>query len=111
MNRTHLDEVSQGEEIGKALKDVLTYSYGVAYDHGRADILFYEGKSVLQLDDYGNVVETHVSIRRAARAIGGNASNIRHVIQGRQHQAYGYSWMYENKANYNKKTGDEEIDG
>jgi len=92
MARTNLDLVSWAPKISDALYDVLEMCFGCGYDTGRNEIYYTHSKSVVQMDDYGNVVNTFNSINMAASSIGGDGSNIRACISGRQHTAYGYHW-------------------
>lgn len=97
MATTNLDEVSWSEKIDRALKHAITCAYGAGYDYGVDSVLYWQSKKVVQLDDYGHVVTIHPSINTAAKRLGGNASNIRAAISGRQHRAYGYYWRYVDK--------------
>ena len=105
MAKTNLDEVSWGEKIGNDLLHALSCAYGAGYDYGRDEILYEHGKKVFQLDDFGNVIQTHPSVAQAAKNMGGSASNIRSVIYGRQHSAYGYGWRYANLSDYEEIKG------
>ena len=94
MVRTKLMDASWQEVILTELRDVLEMTYGAGYDYGRDQILFHQAKEVLQMGDYGNVIATHKSVNEAARAMTGDPSNIRAVLNSRQHTAYGFSWRY-----------------
>lgn len=94
MIRTKLNEVSWQDKILKELRDVLEMLYGVGYDYGRDEIKFHKAREILQMGEYGNVIAPYKSVRHAARAVGGDPSNIRAVLNSRQHKAYGYQWIY-----------------
>jgi len=94
MVRTKLCDASWQKVIVRELRDALEQCYGAGYDYGRDEILFSRAKEVLQMGDYGNVVATYKSVSQAARVIGGDASNIRAVLNSRQHKAYGFQWRY-----------------
>lgn len=109
MARTNLHEASWKDKIEAELVEVLRMVYGAGYDYGRDEILFHRAKEVLQLGEYGNVVATYKSVSQAARAVGGDVSNIRAVLNSRQHTAYGYGWRYvDSFFDYNKDLIDEE---
>jgi group I intron endonuclease len=42
----------------------------------------------------GVIIAEHDSLASAARAVGGNASNIKYTIEGRHKHAYSYKWKY-----------------
>jgi len=94
MVRTKLNEASWQDKILKELEDVLEMLYGAGYDYGRDEIKFHQAKEILQMGDYGNVIQSFKSVKHAARAFGGDPSNIRAVLNSRQHKAYGYQWRY-----------------
>jgi len=94
MVRTRLNEISWQGVILEELRDVLEMLYGVGYDHGRDEIKFHQAREVLQMGEYGIVISSYKSVREAARAVEGNASNIRAVLSGRQHTAYSFQWRW-----------------
>ena len=103
MATTNLNEVSWAEKIGRALMYAIDCAYGAGFDHRANTILYKQGKEVLQLNEYGHIIQIHPSINTAAKRMSGNASNIRAVIQGRQHTAYGYCWRFKNDIYYKKE--------
>lgn len=103
MAMTDLDMVSCSEKIGRALVHIIDCAYGAGNDYGVDSVLYKQSKEVMQLDDYGHVVTKHPSINTAAKRLGGDASNIRAVLQGRQHKAYGFYWRYANEIFYKKE--------
>ncbi len=48
--------------------------------------------AVVQIDDGGNVIARHASIKEAARKVGVDESGIRRVLNGKQKIAGGYKW-------------------
>ena len=58
-----------------------------------------QGKSVVQLDKFGNVISEYISISEAARNIGINVNSISHACNGISKSAGGYLWKFkeENK--------------
>lgn len=95
MAKTDLDYVSTSESIGEALKQAIERAYGAGFDMGYEYTQHENSKAVLKLDEYGNVLERYHSINKAAKAVGGHASNIRAVVRSVQHTAYGFGWRFE----------------
>lgn len=56
-------------------------------------------RPVLQFDLNMNFLKEYESIQAAARAVNGNASNIKYTIEGSFSKAYGYKWKYKEKTN------------
>jgi len=103
MATTHLDEASWADKISDALNYAIDCAYGAGFDYRANTILYKQGKAVLQLNEYGHIIQIHPSINTAAKRMNGNASNIRAVIQGRQHTAYGYCWRFKDDIYYRKE--------
>jgi hypothetical protein len=106
MARTELDTISWAARISKELMEALSMSLGVGYDLGRHEIYYTHNKVVVQLDDYGNIVNTYSSINLAASSMEGDSSNIRACLSEKQHTAYGYHWKL--LSNLYNKTEEEE---
>jgi hypothetical protein len=49
-------------------------------------------RAVVQLDKNNNIINTFSSLKEAARAVNGNSSNIRKVLQGKRKSSSGYYW-------------------
>jgi len=47
---------------------------------------------VIQMDEYGNMIEIHKSLTMAARKLKISKSNISEVLSGKQHTAAGFRW-------------------
>ena len=64
------------------------------YKHTFPNGKVYIAKSVVQLDDSGNVVKEWESISDACRVLGIKNQSINSVLHGRRKHAGGYTWRY-----------------
>lgn len=53
-------------------------------------------KAIEQLDQEGNLIKVHSSIKKAAAVMGISPCTISHVLSGRNKTAAGYKWRYHN---------------
>lgn len=54
------------------------------------------GKSILQLDDYGNIIAEYVSLNEASRKLNIDATSISKALNGHIRKAGGYAWKVKN---------------
>ena len=47
---------------------------------------------VIQMDEYGNIIDTHKGIRVAAKKAKTSRTSISNVLRGKQHLAGGFTW-------------------
>lgn len=72
------------------IKKVLSWVYVAGWEEGMKQS--QHRKPVMQLDQFGNVIKIHNSIKSAASFIDTDRSNISKVVKGKQHLAGGYKW-------------------
>ena len=60
-------------------------------------------RPVAQMDQYGNVIKIHRSIKDAARAVKSGSTGIKDVCKGKQHTHKGFHWRYVEGAEQIKK--------
>ena len=53
------------------------------------------GRTIIQMDDDGNVIRKFISIAEAVRETGVNSKSIRDAAKGVQKHAGGFVWKYE----------------
>lgn len=70
-----------------------TYSYNINYGT-RNTQLSQNAKKVCQMDFYGNVLATYISIGFAAKMLGVDPSNIYKCCNGELSYAYDYKWKF-----------------
>ncbi len=72
------------------IKKMVTWAYVIGWEEG----VNQKGKKtpVIQMDEYGNIIETHKSLTIAARKTNTSKSNISRVLKGKQHSAGGFLW-------------------
>ncbi len=72
------------------IKKMLSWVYVAGWEEG----VNQKGKKipVIQMDEYGNIIEIHKSLTIAARKTNTSKSNISRVLKGKQHSAGGFLW-------------------
>lgn len=51
-------------------------------------------KPVIQMDQYGNIIKIHRSIKDAKNAVGSHRSSIENVCRGKKNSCKGFHWRY-----------------
>lgn len=84
------------EEYGEDLKEYI--------EEHQDEILaeYYNSKTILQLDSYGNILGEYNDIQEIAEKLKCDGESVRHVLKGNQKTAYGYRWCYKKDYDSNK---------
>ena len=72
------------------IKKMLSWVYVAGWEEGRKQ----KGKRipVIQMDEYGNVIEIHKSLSAAARKVNIDKSNISKALTNNHHSGGGFLW-------------------
>ncbi len=73
------------------IKKMVTWAYVIGWEEG-VNKSGGVKSPVIQMDEYGNVIDTHKGIRIAAKKTKTSRSSISQVIQGKLHSAGGFLW-------------------
>jgi hypothetical protein len=87
-----------GPQIPKECIPVVTRYMQMMYCIGFDERTKGNSKAVIQLDQYGNVLNEFESSAFASRLTGANESTIRACCKGRRNKAGGFHWKYKNVA-------------
>lgn len=85
----HLDLISFAFPF---IKMMVTWAYIAGWEEGRQNNC--KRHPVVQMDQYGKIIETYRSIKDASRAVETHRSSIENVCRGKCHSCKGFHWKY-----------------
>jgi hypothetical protein len=68
---------------------------GFKWEYDEPQPIFVRGKRVVQIDFDGNIIDTYISAREAARILGIDSSGITKCCVGKLQSSCGYVWLYQ----------------